>query len=136
MKGHSIFLMTIVVIMVIYSPTPVETAAWGGNSHQYLVVVAADQLKNVVDSLGINGERWPQLFQIYESEYKLGAVAPDRVFGDSTNHIYHVAPPNPYTNAPNKVREWYDSFKSHIIAGNYSDAVWSAGVMSHYLLDI
>ena len=136
MKRSSLFILGLMVFITLYSPTHHEAVAWGGNSHQYLVVVAADYLNNVVDSLGINGERWPQLFQIYESEYKLGAVAPDRVFGDSINHIFHVDEPERYPNAPNKVREWYESFKNHILTGNYSYAVWSAGVMSHYLLDL
>ncbi|MHA1932411.1 MAG: zinc dependent phospholipase C family protein [Promethearchaeota archaeon] len=136
MKRYSIFTLILVVLLTLYSPTTNKTVTWGGNSHQYLVVVATDYLSNVVDSLGENGERWPQLFQIYESELKLGAVAPDREFGDSINHIYHVDEPERYPNATNKVREWYEAFKDNILSENYDYAVWSAGVMSHYLLDL
>ncbi|MFW9995927.1 MAG: zinc dependent phospholipase C family protein [Candidatus Odinarchaeota archaeon] len=118
------------------SPHTEKVAAWGGNSHQYIAIKAASYLENVAGELGENGIRWAQLFRIYESELKMGSIAPDRVFRDSINHIYHVKAPELYPNAPKKAHEWYNTFKIRLQEGNYSGAVWSAGVMSHYIADL
>ena len=132
---YSIKLTILFIALLLFpsSPFTEQTYAWGGTSHQYLIEVATSYLENVVDDLDPYGERWPQLFIIYESQLKLGSIAPDREFGDSYDHVYHLDNPS---NAPNKVRNWYESFKAHLITGNYSYAVWSAGVMSHYVADL
>jgi len=70
-----------VMLLIIFSPPFTEqTYGWGGTSHQYLIEVATSYLENVVDELDPYGERWPQLFKIYESQLKLGSIAPDRKY--------------------------------------------------------
>ena len=134
MKRYLIF---IILIITLLPGINIQKAnAWGGNSHQYLIMVSTSYLENVVDTLGENGERWPQLFRIYESDLKLGSIWPDRI-GDSSNHVYHIDNPIPqFTNTPNVVRRLYDLFKTHLLDGNYSGAVWEAGMMSHYIFDL
>jgi hypothetical protein len=134
-KFRTIFTILLLILLVV-APRINETEAWGGTSHYYIAVVGTLYLENVITGLGDNGERWLELFQVYESDLKLGSVAPDRVFRDFINHIYHIKGPSTHQNGPNKVSEWYNSFKNHLLAENYSGAVWAAGVMSHYLADL
>lgn len=123
--------------MVFLSSSRVENAsAWGATTHQHVVAISTSYLENVVQDLGENGTRWPQLFKIYDSELKKGAIAPDREFRDFSNHVYHVNNPDLFPNAPNEVKKWYNSFKTYLQTKDFSEAVWSAGVMSHYIFDL
>jgi len=115
---------------------PVQPAsAWGFTSHQHLAVVGASYIENVADQLGEYGSRWAQLFEIYESELKIGAIMPDSVFNDGQNHVYHFDTAS-LQNAPNVAKMWYNTFKADLTSGNYSGAVLDAGIMSHYIIDL
>ncbi len=89
-----------------------------------------------VDSLRFiaSGERWVNLFLRYHKEFLLGAKAPDDEFKDFRNHVLHVAE-NEWGGALASARQWYRATVRSLIAADWPTAVYSAGVMSHYLTD-
>ncbi|MFV2016570.1 MAG: hypothetical protein ACC656_14165, partial [Candidatus Heimdallarchaeota archaeon] len=131
-----LLIIALLIPLGLFSNNTTEADAWGWYAHQSLPVVAAGFLKNTND-LGEFGDRWADLFQIYESDLKLGGTYPDRVLGDSSNHVYHVLENvQMFKKTPDVVRLRYEAFKNKLITGNYSGAVFEAGVMSHYITDI
>lgn len=80
------------------------------------------------------GERWVNLFLRYHREFLLGAKAPDDEFKDFRNHVLHVAE-NEWGGALASARQWYRATVRSLIASDWPTAVYSAGVMSHYLTD-
>ncbi|MBL8816962.1 MAG: DUF4332 domain-containing protein [Planctomyces sp.] len=89
-----------------------------------------------VDSLRFiaAGERWVNLFLRYHKEFLLGAKAPDDEFKDFRNHVLHVAE-NEWGGALASARQWYRATVRSLMASDWPTAVYSAGVMSHYLTD-
>lgn len=61
-------------------------------------------------------------------------VAPDQVFHDSYNHVYH--PTTGYGGAPKAAQRWYGYLVGNLSATNYEAAAYSAGVISHYVADV
>jgi predicted flap endonuclease-1-like 5' DNA nuclease len=79
-------------------------------------------------------EDWTRLFLKYVERYLEGSKAPDVTFKDFKNHVLHVSE-NYWGGAPEKVREWYDRTVFELKSENWPEAVYSAGVLSHYFTD-
>lgn len=79
-------------------------------------------------------DKWEKLFLKHSERYMEGSKDPDKVFKDFRNHVLHVGDNN-WGGAPKKCREWYDDLVSALIKEQWEDAVYSAGVLSHYYTD-
>jgi len=79
-------------------------------------------------------EDWRNLLLHYHDEYLKGAKAPDEVFKDFKNHVLHVRDGN-WGGAVEACEEWYRRTVRALVAKDWQQAAWSAGVMSHYYAD-
>ena len=88
-----------------------------------------------VQALGGNhAEHWQRLFLKHATVLMQGAKAPDDEFKDFTNHVLHPRD-NYWGGAPEKARSWYGHLVEALVKGDWSMAVWCAGVLSHYVTD-
>ena len=78
--------------------------------------------------------RWQKLFLKHHGPYLTGAKDPDKKFRDFTNHVLHVEQNN-WGGAPKATRKWYDQTVEALRSGDWSEAVYCAGVLSHYYTD-
>ena len=93
--------------------------------------LALDALLDLNDE---NAETWQRLFLKDAELFMTGAKAPDKEFKDFKNHVLH--PGDEYWGgAPGKARNWYDHLVQALKDENWSEAVWCAGVLSHYYTD-
>jgi|CXWL01.1.fsa_nt_gi predicted flap endonuclease-1-like 5' DNA nuclease len=98
------------------------------SNHHRLAVDALRHLK------GPNAAQWRDLLLHYHDEYLKGAKAPDDVFKDFKNHVLHVRD-NDWGGAVEACEEWYRRTVRALAAGDWKQAAWSAGVLSHYYVD-
>jgi predicted flap endonuclease-1-like 5' DNA nuclease len=83
---------------------------------------------------GDNAQRWGDLFLHHHEAYLDGAKAPDAVFKDFKNHVLHVQD-NYWGGAVEAAEEWYRRTVRAFAAKDWKLGVYSAGVMSHYVVD-
>ena len=83
---------------------------------------------------GPDAEAWRRVFLKHAELLMLGAKAPDDEFKDFTNHVLHPRD-NFWGGAPVKVRNWYNHLVVALRQSDWPTAVYSAGVLSHYLTD-
>ncbi len=82
-----------------------------------------------------DGEAWTRLFLKHVERYLEGSKAPDNTFKDFKNHVLHVSE-NYWGGAPEKAESLVSSRPSrNCKAGNWPEAVYAAGVLSHYYSD-
>ena len=93
--------------------------------------IAMDALRRLS---GADAEAWQKLFIANADAYMKGAKAPDDVFRDSQNHVLHVRD-NYWGGAVETAEAWYDKLLMMIKARNWPEAVYAAGVLSHYVCD-
>jgi len=93
--------------------------------------LALDALRHL---RGPDAERWVDLFLNYHAEYRAGSLAPDAQFKDFQNHVLHVAEGG-WGGAIAAARRWYGTTVDALRRGAWSEAVYSAGVLSHYFSD-
>lgn len=98
------------------------------SNHHRLAVDALRHLK------GETAERWRDLFLHHYKSYLEGAKAPDEVFKDFKNHVLHVRDGD-WGGAPAAAREWYRRTVRALQVKDWAQAVYCAGVMSHYVVD-
>jgi len=79
-------------------------------------------------------EAWTRLFLKHVERYLEGSKAPDNTFKDFKNHVLHVAD-DYWGGAPEKAQAWYRQTVTELKAGNWPEAVYAAGVLSHYYTD-
>ena len=79
-------------------------------------------------------EDWTRLFLKHVELYLEGSKAPDVTFKDFKNHVLHVSD-NYWGGALEKVNEWYGRTVFELKARNWPQAVYAAGVLSHYFTD-
>lgn len=79
-------------------------------------------------------EAWSRVFLKHVERYLEGSKAPDVSFKDFKNHVLHVSE-NYWGGAPEKADEWYRRTVAELQAGNWPEAVYAAGVLSHYYTD-
>jgi len=106
-------------------------------------IVVARECRNTHHKLVMNSllhlqcpdaEGWVSMFVEYFEDYLEGSKAPDNDFKDFRNHVLHVSD-NFWGGAAGKTRKWYAETVSHLKMGEWRDAVYSAGVLSHYYMD-
>lgn len=83
---------------------------------------------------GEKAQRWTDLFLHHHQDYLDGAKAPDAVFKDFKNHVLHVRD-NYWGGAVEAAEEWYRRTVRAFAAKDWKLGVYSAGVMSHYVVD-
>jgi predicted flap endonuclease-1-like 5' DNA nuclease len=79
-------------------------------------------------------EYWQRLFLKHAERYMDGAKAPDNEFKDFKNHVLHVRD-GYWGGALAKAEEWYAALCAALSREDWTEAVWSAGVLSHYVTD-
>ncbi|CAA2138355.1 DUF4332 domain-containing protein [Hyphomicrobium sp. ghe19] len=79
-------------------------------------------------------EEWTRVFLKHVELYLKGSKDPDNTFKDFKNHVLHVSE-NYWGGAIEKVNEWYGRTVFELKAGNWPEAVYAAGVLSHYFTD-
>ncbi|MFA5898655.1 MAG: DUF4332 domain-containing protein [Hyphomicrobium sp.] len=103
-------------------------AAHANGTHHKL---ALDSL-SLID--GRDASRWQNLFLKHAKTYLDGSKAPDNVFKDFKNHVLHVRD-DYWGGAPEKAEEWYATLLAKLRGGAWEEAVYAAGVLSHYFTD-
>ncbi len=103
-------------------------AAHANGTHHKLALDALKHLKAKDAAL------WQRLFLSEVEVYLEGSKAPDKEFKDFKNHVLHVGD-DYWGGAPEKVESWYGKLVEKLRAGAWHEAVWAAGIMSHYLTD-
>lgn len=83
---------------------------------------------------GASAEKWRNLFLKHHAEYLEGAKAPDTKFKDFRNHVLHVRD-DYWGGAPATAAQWYTKTVAALQERDWSIAVYSAGVLSHYYTD-
>jgi hypothetical protein len=98
------------------------------SNHHRLALDALRHLK------GPDAEAWRTMFMVKHEDYLTGAKAPDEEFKDFKNHVLHVRE-GEWGGAIEAAEEWYRRTLRALQQKDWSQAAWSAGVMSHYFLD-
>jgi len=102
------------------------SACW--STHHKL---AMDALRHI---RGDKAVLWQQLFMKFHKDYLEGSKAPDTMFKDFRNHVLHVRE-NYWGGAVKAAREWYGKTLEEFRNKRWQQAVYSAGVLSHYYTD-
>ena len=103
-------------------------AAHANGTHHKL---ALDGLRTLQ---GPQAEAWTRLFLKHADRFMVGSKAPDHTFKDFKNHVLHVGETY-WGGAPEKVVEWYGLTVTALKEQRWEDAVYAAGVTSHYYTD-
>ena len=103
-------------------------AAHANGTHHKLALDALSRLE------GKDAGRWRNLFLKHVGVYLEGSKAPDNTFKDFKNHVLHVQD-NYWGGAPEKADAWYGVLVDALRREAWSDAVYAAGVLSHYYTD-
>lgn len=93
--------------------------------------IALDALRRLATP---DAEEWRKAFCAHADVYMKGAKAPDDVFRDSQNHVLHVRD-NYWGGAVETAEAWYDKLLMMMRAQSWPEAVYAAGVLSHYVCD-
>ena len=103
-------------------------AAHANGTHHKLALDALNAMQ------GPNADAWRKVFLKHAGKFLEGSKAPDTTFKDFKNHVLHVGE-NYWGGAPEKVTEWYQTTVAALKAGQWEDAAYAAGVLSHYYTD-
>lgn len=98
------------------------------NSHHKLALEALNHLQND------NAQMWSNLFIKNIETYLAGSKAPDTEFKDFRNHVLHVRD-NYWGGAIVSTQKWYERTVAALAQKDWKEAIYSAGVMSHYYTD-
>ena len=94
--------------------------------------------KLAVDALrllqGQQAKRWQDLFLVNFDQYLVGSKAPDDDFKDFRNHVLHVSD-GCWGGAITAAEQWYQRTLEALRQERWTEAVYSAGVLSHYVTD-
>lgn len=103
--------------------------AWKCSStHHKLALDALNHIR------GPAADNWRNLCLKNVEGYLDGSKAPDNKFKDFKNHVLHVRE-NYWGGAITATQKWYDATVEALRARKWTDAVYSAGVLSHYYTD-
>jgi hypothetical protein len=103
-------------------------AAHANGTHHKLALDALQKLRHP------QAEAWRNVMLKHVGLYLEGSKDPDNKFKDFKNHVLHVAD-NYWGGAPEKVENWYGHLVNALKESNWSEAAYSAGVLSHYYTD-
>lgn len=93
--------------------------------------IALDSLRHIASP---DAEEWRKAFCAHSDVYMKGAKAPDDVFRDSQNHVLHVRD-NYWGGALETAEAWYEKLLMMMRAQSWPEAIYAAGVLSHYVCD-
>ncbi len=110
---------------------PLFSIVYAGHANGTHHKLALDALRHL--SLE-DADAWVRVFLANASLYMEGSKAPDDSFKDFKNHVLHVDD-GFWGGAPEKVASWYANTVDALREERWADAVYSAGVMSHYYTD-
>lgn len=84
-----------------------------------------------------HAEQWRRMFLSRAEDLLQGSKAPDKVFKDFQNHCLHVGddPAKDWGGAQKAAENWYSDLVGALSRNDWSDAAYSAGVLSHYYTD-
>ena len=103
--------------------------AWKCSStHHKLALDALHQMR------GDAAKNWRDLCLAHVDTYLEGSKAPDNTFKDFRNHVLHVRE-NLWGGAIGATRLWYGKTVEALRSKNWREAVYAAGVLSHYYTD-
>lgn len=103
-------------------------ATHANGTHHKLALDALQRLARA------DAEAWQRLFLKHVELYLDGSKAPDNKFKDFKNHVLHVRDAY-WGGAPEKVTSWYAHLVEALERRDWAQAVWCAGVLSHYYTD-
>ncbi len=103
-------------------------ATKANGTHHKLALDALRPLENE------HAHDWQRLFLKHVDIYLEGAKAPDKEFKDFRNHVLHVGDEF-WGGAPMKASIWYDKLVRALSDKQFEEAVYCAGVLSHYYTD-
>ena len=103
-------------------------AAHANGTHHKLALDALQAMK--IETAGA----WIRVFLKHAETYMVGAKDPDNTFKDFKNHVLHVGDTY-WGGAPEQVVAWYDKTVTALKEQRWADAVYAAGVTSHYYTD-
>jgi predicted flap endonuclease-1-like 5' DNA nuclease len=103
-------------------------AAHANGTHHKLALDALTRLRHP------QADAWRRVFLKHAALYMEGSKDPDNKFKDFKNHVLHVRD-DYWGGAPEKVQNWYQHMMAALQAQNWSEAVYAAGVLSHYYTD-
>ena len=83
---------------------------------------------------GHDAQEWMDVFLFWHDAYLEGSKAPDDQFKDFKNHVLHVRD-NYWGGAVAAAQTWHEKTVAALKKGAWEDAVFSAGVLSHYYAD-
>jgi hypothetical protein len=120
-------IILIIGIFLFFNPSnPQPVQAWGLVVHQFI----AEEAVNVLDP------SWQEVFDALIVKLKSGSIYPDSLHPtDTPNHLYYPDDPS-YGTAPEAIDRYYNYFVGNLTEKNYQEAVFSAGIFSHYMADI
>lgn len=98
------------------------------STHHFLAMDALRYLR------AHSADRWRRLFLAEVEQYLDGAKAPDKKFRDFRNHVLHISD-NYWGGAVNAAELWYGRLVESLRAEDWRRAVYSAGVLTHYVTD-
>jgi predicted flap endonuclease-1-like 5' DNA nuclease len=93
--------------------------------------IAVDALRHLRSP---KAEAWRNALLHFHDDYLKGAKAPDDEFKDFKNHVLHVREKE-WGGAIEACEEWYRRTVRALMAKDWRQAAWSAGVLSHYFCD-
>ena len=103
--------------------------AWKCSStHHKLALDALNHIR------GDAADNWRNLCLANVETYLDGSKAPDNKFKDFTNHVLHVRD-NHWGGAVKATQKWYAATVEALRAKKWTDAIYNAGVLSHYYTD-
>lgn len=103
--------------------------AWKCSStHHKLALDALNHIR------GPAADNWRNLCLKNVETYLDGSKAPDNKFKDFKNHVLHVRE-NYWGGAITATQQWYNATVEALRAKKWSDAIYAAGVLSHYYTD-
>jgi predicted flap endonuclease-1-like 5' DNA nuclease len=103
-------------------------ATHANGTHHKLALDALDAMPRA------DKDAWTRVFLKHVERYLEGSKAPDVSFKDFKNHVLHVSE-NYWGGAPEKAEAWYRQTVAELKAGNWPEAAYAAGVLSHYYTD-
>ncbi|MGE0700455.1 MAG: DUF4332 domain-containing protein [Hyphomicrobiaceae bacterium] len=103
-------------------------AVHGKGTHHKLALDALQEMT------GPAADAWRRVFLVNAARYVEGAKAPDDSFKDFTNHVLHPRD-GFWGGAPAAAVAWYGKLVAALSAKDWSEAAYTAGVLSHYLTD-
>lgn len=103
-------------------------AAHCKSTHHYFAI---DALETVLTP---QGRQLAGMLLAHYGDYLLGAKAPDNVFKDFENHVLHVRD-GYWGGAATAAEKWLEKSHAWLAIGNWKEASYSIGVLSHYFTD-